>query len=177
MKNTNVLIFIAVIFIGSAFTISNAISWEILKDYSIKFETKKAEGDFENFSGDLNFAEDDLENASFEVAIEVNSISTGNWLKNRHAKGDNWFDAEAFPTINFTSDSFSKTSTGYQVTGQLTMHGITKTITIPFTFNDLVFSGEFVVNRTDFEIGKTTGMSGSVGQEVILKISVPVAKK
>lgn len=112
--------------------------------------------------------------ASVDVQIQVASIKTGNWLKNRHARGDSWLDAKQYPTIVFTSQEFAKTDSGYEVTGTLSMHGVQKQLTMPFTFADNVFTTSFTVDRRDYNIGGTSGMASSVGYELAIDISVPV---
>lgn len=160
----------------SAFTIGKQASWTIDENHSIRFETKKAKGQFNEFEGNITFDENDLNSSSFDVKILVESIITGNWLKNRHAKGEDWFNAEQFPEITFISQQFNKSTRGYEVTGLLTMRGIEKQITMPFTFQNNVFKSSFSVDRTTFNIGGTTGMQGKVGHEVTLDIAVPVKK-
>ncbi len=160
----------------SAFTFNNSVSWRIADDYSIKFSSKNPSGVFTKLTGDIEFDEDNLSASKFDVKIDVASINTGNGMKNRHAKGAKWFDAEQYPTINFTSEKFAKSSTGYEVTGMLEMHGIKKEFTMPFTFKDNVFESSFTVNRTDFNIGATKGMAKKVPLEITLDIAVPVTK-
>ena len=161
----------------SAFTVHQAINWQIKEGYDLKFSGTKVEGNFEKIKGDISFDENDLSNSKFDLKIEVESIATGNFLKNRHAKGDDWFDAEKYPNINFVSSKFSKTTSGYLVTGKLTMHGVKKEIVIPFTFSNSVFKGNFSVNRMDYKIGTMEGMSKKVSNEIKLDISIPVIKK
>jgi polyisoprenoid-binding protein YceI len=175
MKKVKFL-FIMLAFIAlSAFTVSQT-SWKISNGYSIKFSTDHASGKFEKISGTINFDEANLPSSSFNISVDVSSIATGFFLKNSHAKGSKWFDAEKYPTINFISTKFSKTAQGYLVDGNLTMHGITKQIQIPFTFSNNSFSGNFSVNRMDYQVGTMEGMSKKVGNKVDLEIVVPVSK-
>lgn len=167
---------IASIVFLSAFTIVSNATWNIDKEFSIKFTNKKASGEFEKFTGDIIFDEEDLDNSKFDVRIDVKSIATGFFLKNRHAKGKGWFNAKEYPTINFTSDKISKSDIGYTVSGTLDMHGVQKQITMPFTFTNNAFKSSFTVDRTDYGIGGTTGMSGKVPHEIKLDIAVPVTK-
>ncbi|MFK8060344.1 MAG: YceI family protein [Polaribacter sp.] len=160
----------------SSFTISNSISWNIADDFSIKFISKNPSGVFTKLKGDVQFDKDNLAASKFDVKIDVASINTGNGWKNKHAKGKKWFNAKEFPTINFTSKSFKKTATGFETTGILEMHGIKKELTMPFTFNNNTFKTTFTVDRTDFKIGKTTGMAKKVPREIKLDISVPFTK-
>jgi polyisoprenoid-binding protein YceI len=177
MKKINLTILITATMLLFAFTINRAINWQIKDGYDLKFSGTKVEGNFEKIKGDIVFDESELSTAKFDLNIEVESIATGNFLKNRHAKGDNWFDAEKYPNIKFVSSKFSKTTNGYLVKGMLTMHGISKEIEIPFTFSNAVFKGNFSVNRMDYKIGTMEGMSKKVSNEVKLNITIPVIKK
>ncbi|MFK7980699.1 MAG: YceI family protein [Saprospiraceae bacterium] len=167
---------IAAIVLFSAFTIQNSMSWQIAEGYSIKFAGTDAEGIFKTMTGDLQFDENNLEASKFSTSIDVASINTGNGMKNKHAVSKKWFDAKNYPAITFNSNQFSKTDTGYEVTGTLEIHGTKKEISIPFTFSDNTFNGEFSVNRMDFGVGTMKGMSKKVSNEIKLEISVPVTK-
>lgn len=176
MAKFNFLGMVAVIIFLSAFTINNSVSWNISEGYSIKFTNKEASGVFSDLQGDIQFDETNLEASKFDMKIDVSSINTGNGMKNKHAKGSKWFDSKQFPTINFTSKSFAKAASGYTVTGTLAMHGTEKEITIPFTFENNVFEGSFNVDRVEYGIGSTKGMSKKVPLDIQLDISVPVSK-
>lgn len=173
LKFTSIVTLVLVL---SAFTLEKSVSWKISEAYSITFTSKNPSGVFSKMDGKIIFNENDLSNASFDVKVDVSSINTGNGMKNKHAKSNKWFDAELYPTINFTSKKFSKTSTGYEVTGTLEMHGVKKEFTMPFTFKANTFQGSFTVNRTDFNIGSTKGMAKKVPHEIKLDISVPVTR-
>ncbi|MFK7810674.1 MAG: YceI family protein [Saprospiraceae bacterium] len=167
---------IAVIVLFSAFTVNNSMSLQIAEGYSIKFEGTKVTGIFKTMSGDIQFDENNLEASKFSTSIDVASINTGNGMKNKHAVSKKWFDAEKYPAITFNSSKFSKTDTGYEVIGELEIHGTKKEISIPFTFHDNTFHGAFNVNRLDYGIGTMKGMSKKVSNEIKLEISVPVTK-
>lgn len=176
MKKICFTVLAGVVLVLSAFTISKTINWQIKDGYSIKFSGNYAEGSFEKIKGSISFDENDLSSSKFSLNVEVESIATGNWLKNRHARGDNWFDAEKYPNINFVSTRFTKTNNGYLVVGNLTMHGVQKEITIPFTFVNNIFKSTFSVNRMDYKIGTMEGMSKKVSNQIKLTVSIPVTK-
>lgn len=176
MTQVKFLGLIVTIVLLSAFTVSNSMSWQIEEGYSIKFEGTDVEGVFKTMSGDIQFDENNLTASRFSTSIDVKSINTGNGMKNKHAKGKKWFDAKTYPVITFNSSKFSKTETGYEVTGTLEIHGTQKEVTIPFTFNDNTFNGKFSVNRMDFGVGSMKGMSKKVSNKIDLEISVPVTK-
>lgn len=177
MKQFSFAVLVGATLLLSAFTTINSVDWKISNDYSIKFKGKDAEGIFKSFTGDISFDENDLNSSIFSTSVDVSSINTGNGMKNKHAKSDLWFDAEKYPTINFTSSKFSKSKNGYTVEGTLTMHGKKKQIEIPFTFSSNTFNLNFSVNRMDFGVGTMEGMSKKVSNEITLEISVPVTKK
>jgi len=162
---------------GSAFTFIAAQNWQIAEGYSIAFSSDDASGIFKGFKGNVAFDEQNPAASKFDVTIEVATINTGNGLQNKHAKSDEWFDAAKYPQIHFTSQKIIKAGTGYQVTGDLEIHGVKKAVTIPFTFKKTaaggVFASTFTVNRNDFKVGKP---GGDVGEQIKLDISVPVTK-
>lgn len=177
MKKMKLIIPIVLMIVLSAFTMHQPIQWQISDDYSIKFAGTDAEGVFKTFSGDVQFDETNLANSNCKLKVEVNSINTGNGMKNKHAVSDKWFDAEQYPSIEFQSTKFSKTESGYSVTGKLKMHGVEKEISIPFTFKNDVFASNFSVNRLDYDVGTMKGSAKKVSNEIKLDISIPVTKK
>lgn len=172
-KQTYLLSTIALIF-TSAFTIIQSQDWKIAEGYSIKFDGGDPSGEFTGLKGTIQFDEKNLTASKFDMTLDVASINTGNGMKNTHAKGANWFDAEKYPTINFTSSAVTKTSSGFDATGTLEMHGVKKEVTIPFTFANNTFDGAFDVNRMDFNLddGKHPKMLPSLK----VTIHVPVTK-
>jgi polyisoprenoid-binding protein YceI len=163
--------------ITAVFAFSVAQKWAISDKYSIKFSSNDVAGIFKTFSGSIDFDEQNPANSKFDVTIDVNSINTGNGLQNKHAKGAEWFDAAKYPAIKYTSKKIVKAGTGYQVTGDLTIKGVSKEYTIPFTFKKAgagaTFNGSFTVNRSDFKIGKP---GGDVAEQIKIDVAVPVTK-
>jgi len=177
MNRLMVPIAAVVILAGSAFTFIAAESWQIAEGYSIGFTNDEASGTFKDFKGTIVFDEQNVAASKFDVTVEVASINTGNGLQNKHAKSDEWFDAAKYPQIRFTSQKFVKAGNGYQVTGDLEIHGVKKPVTIPFTFQKTakgaVFAGSFTVKRSDFKVGKP---GGEVPEPIKIDLSVPVTK-
>jgi polyisoprenoid-binding protein YceI len=163
--------------ITAVFAFSVAQKWAITDKYSIKFSNSEVAGIFKTFSGSIDFDEANPAASKFDVTIDVNSINTGNGLQNKHAKGEEWFNAAKYPAIKYTSKKIVKAGATYQVTGDLTIKGVTKQYTIPFTFKKAgagaTFNGSFTVNRSDFKIGKP---GGDVAEQIKIDVAVPVAK-
>ena len=162
---------------GSAFTFVTAASWQIADGYSIAFSSDDASGIFKGFKGNIAFDAQNPAASKFDVTIDVATINTGNGLQNKHAKSDEWFDVAKYPQIHFISQKIVKAGSGYQATGDLEIHGVKRSTTIPFAFKSAgtggTFTGAFTINRSDFKVGKP---GGDVGEQIKLDISVPVTK-
>ena len=155
-----------------------ADSWIIDPAYAIRFSGTKAEGTFTGLTGTIVYNPSELAKAAMDVAVNASTISTGNSLKDKHARGESWLDVAKYPSIRFRSTSFAKTSAGYLVTGNLTLHGVTKAVAVPFQFSQPggqgLFTGRFRVNRQDYGIkGNLFGFS--VGDDIAVELRVPVA--
>lgn len=155
--------------------VSLSPEWEIRPGYFIRFKDRYATGEFRSMKGELRFDPDSISRSLFDVKVETASIETGNGLKNRHAKSGKWFDAEAFPWIEFRSDSIGIRPGGYIAYGKLRLHGTERSVTIPFVFgDDSRFYGKFRLNRIDFGIGKARG---GEADSTDIEVSVPVVRR
>ena len=168
---------LATTLIGSAFTFEAATQWQVKQDaYTIKFDTRGASGVIKGLKGTIMFDAANLPASSFAVSVDVNTLDTGNSLKNRHAKDDGFFDVAHYPLIQYTSSKVDKTATGFTSTGQLKIKGVSKPVVIPFTFEKTggeagTFKGHFNINREDFNLNKW-----GVGEVVELELVIPVKK-
>lgn len=142
-------------------------------------------GLFTQFSGTIESPDDSFANATVHFTADAASISTHNEMRDNHLKSADFFDVAQFPTLSFTSTSFNKHESGYTVSGNFTMHGITKPITLTVQSDGIGtgMNGKRVVgftitgtiNRTDFgltwnNVLETGGVA--VGEEVKLDIHV-----
>jgi len=176
MNSIKNIILVSSILVLSGFAATSSVNWTISENYEIKFSssTGNPEGIFKTFSGDVQFDESDLTTSNCQLMIDVNSINTGNGMQNKHAISNKWFDAENYPNIEFQSNKISKTETGYSVNGIMSIHGIDKEMTLPFTFSNNVFKSTFSVNRLDFKIGESMK---KVSDEIKLELTIPVTQK
>jgi polyisoprenoid-binding protein YceI len=163
--------------VGGVFAFTQVKAWKIGKDYNVDFSAKGVNGIFKTFSGTINFDETKLADSKFSFTIDVNSINTGNGLQNKHAVGAEWFNADKYPNIKFTSSSFEKTANGYSVKGKLQVKDVTKEVTVPFTFTKSGNKGKFVssfsVDRSTYNVGKP---GGDVGNTIKINVTIPVPK-
>jgi len=176
MKRQTLLLLTLPTLVGSALALAPAPQWRVQPDaYSIKFDTRGASGTIRGLKGSIAFDAANLPASSFAVSVDVNTLDTGNGLKNRHAKAEGFFDAAHYPLIQYTSSKVEKTAKGFTSTGQLKIKGVSKPVVIPFTFEQNggtgTFKGHFQVNREDFNLHKF-----GVGEIVDLELVVPVKK-
>ncbi len=129
----------------------------------------KVKGTFTGMKGDFNFNADALSTSSFDICIDAATVNTKNKKRDAHLREPDFFDVEKYPNICFVSSSVSKTTDGYITKGELTMHGVTKTVEIPFTFKNNTFTGNLEIKRLDYNIGEDYG-SIRVGKEATLVI-------
>lgn len=126
-------------------------------------------GSFTGMKGIVKFDENDLDNSSFNVCIDVSTVNTGNTKRDDHLKNEDFFEIEKYPEICFKSEKISKYQDNFVTNGKLTMHGVTKEILIPFTFNGKSFQGVFKINRLDYNVGESTS-EFSVSNEISLSV-------
>lgn len=120
----------------------------------------KVRGMFPKPTGSIVLDEATPTNSKINASIDVNSITTGVEERDTHLKGPDFFDTAKYPTITFVSTSVHRSSaTLYSVTGNLTMHGVTKPVTLAVTVSPPFhhaggirrgIEGTTSVNRKDF---------------------------
>jgi polyisoprenoid-binding protein YceI len=164
-------LFVLLVTIGTV----QAQNWKISENHNIAFSNKDVSGVFKEISGSIIFDATKLSSSKFDLKIKVESISTGNGIQNKHAKGEEWFDADKFPNIEFVSSKIEKTDSGYKAIGKLAIHGVKKDCSVLFTFvkkgNKATFIGKFSVDRTDFGVGKK---GDDVSEMLKIMATIPV---
>lgn len=150
--------FCSILLLG-AFTYVFMDHYEVTKDFSIEFKSKDPSGSFKIMEGDIDFDEKDLAGSNFDFKIDVRTISTGNGMMNKKAQTPEWFDCAKHPYAKFKSTKVEqKEGSTYNITGNLTIKGITKSVTVPASYlkanGKVIFKGIFNVNRMDFKVGK-----------------------
>ncbi|MBV8630513.1 MAG: polyisoprenoid-binding protein [Silvibacterium sp.] len=143
-------------------------------------------GHFGNIGGTVTMNDSDITKSTVNITVDVSSVDTGVSARDGDLKGANWFDAGQFPTATFTSTSISKNGNGLTINGNLTLHGVTKPVTLqvdapkgPVPGMDkkqhMGFSGTTTIKRTDFGIGKAP--AAIVGEDVPLTLDLDLAKQ
>lgn len=154
------LLVIAALFFGT-FSFVNAQSI-VTEKSMVNFEIgnmkfKTVEGTFSGMKGEVNFNSADISGSNFEVCIDAASVNTGNKKRDDHLRNEDFFHVDKYPTICFESTSITKNGTGFVAKGNLSMHGVTKQVEIPFTYNNNTFTGTLELKRLDYKVGESTG--------------------
>lgn len=143
------------------------------------FSTTSAE--FEDFSGTLMFEEDNIPASEISVTIDISSVDSGYDTFNEHLTDKSeWFNVAEHPEATFESSDIDKVGDNrYEVTGDLTLKGVTREVTLDTTINKIAqhpvtdartvgFDATTTVMRSTFEMGKH---APAVSDEVVIEIS------
>ena len=144
-----------------------------------------AYGRFNDPTGTVVLDKADPSKSSFTFEVKTENVDTDNEKRDAHLKSPDFFDAKQFPTITFKSKSVKADGDKFQVTGDLTLHGVTKEIVVPITKTGEKDTGRagyrtgweanVSIKRSDF--GMTYGLEqGSIGDQVDLVISFEAVK-
>ena len=141
-------------------------------------------GRFNEVSGKFSLDRDDATKSTFELSIKADSVDTGNKARDEHLRQPDYFVAKQFPTLDFKSTSVKATKGGYEVTGDFTMHGVTKKVTISLEGGKEIewkgtkrvgFSTQLGLKRSDFGFDKT--QIGPIGDEALIYIDFEGTRK
>lgn len=170
-------------------------TWTVDKGHStatfkIRHFTANVVGQFRTFEGTINMDRANPAKSSVEFTIQSASIDTGSENRDKHLRSADFFDVEKFPTITFKSTAVAaKGKDAYDVTGDLTMHGVTKRVTLPVTFGGFLktkrgekagFEIETTLNRKDYEITWNRALDEGgfmLSDDVKISINLEVDKK
>ena len=157
-------------------------------DFSIKhLGVSNVHGRFGKVNATLVFNEADITKSTVTATIGVDTVDTGEEARNTHLKTADFFDVANLPTATFTSTSVAKNGSNLTVSGNLTLHGVTKPVVLevegpsaPVQGMDhkphAGFSASTTISRTAFGIG-TKFPSAILGDDVKLTIELDVAKQ
>lgn len=169
--------------------------WTVDKGHSsatfkVRHFTANVVGQFRDFEGNIQIDRANPAQSSVEFTIQTKSIDTGSERRDNHLRSADFFEVEKFPTITFKSTSVAaKSKDTFEVTGDLTMRGVTKRVTLPVTFFGFVkhprgekagFEIETILNRKDYGItwNRALDEGGFVlGEDVKVSINLEVDRK
>jgi len=196
MNKIKLTLFLLSLFVYSSIAYSqedNSAQWEADVSHSnLGFKVKhkgisNTVGDFRDFDLRITSSSDNFEKAEISLNIKAESINTANESRDEHLRSSDFFDTQKYPEISFKSKKVTKQKeSDYLVVGDLTMHGVTKEVTLEMTHNGtaktrrgnelagLYFSTTF--NRLDFQIGAELPTE-MVADQIELHAEIEIIKK
>lgn len=146
----------------------------------------KVRGQFDEFEGSAHLDGDDPSKSSAELTIQANSLQTRNQQRDEHLRSK-FLDMDNHPTITFTSTGVEQVDeTKFKVTGDLTIRGVTKPVTVDFeltgaenpsgTFR-VGFEGSVTINRKDWGVNWNAATGVLVSEKVTLEFDVAAIRQ
>ncbi len=174
-----------------------ASQWSLDKSHSsVKFTVEhlvisEVEGSFKMYNGSIHSPATDFTGAKIDFTVDVNSINTDDDKRDAHLKRDDFFNAEKYPSMKFTSTSFKKIKGNmYALTGDLTIRDVTKKVTFAVVYGGTIkdpwgntkagFKASGKINRKDFGLkwnAMTEAGGAVVGDEVNMVINAEFAQQ
>lgn len=171
-------------------------TWDFdLSHSSVNFHVRhlmvsKVHGRFASWSGTLQLDEADLTKSNLEVTIDAASVDTKEPKRDDHLRSADFFEVEKFPHLTFKSTKIEKTDDGYALTGDLTIRGITKSVTLEVEGGDTVkdpwggtrtgFSAKTSISRKDFGLTWNVALEAGgfvVGDKIEISLEIEAIKK
>ncbi|MFC5465450.1 YceI family protein [Lederbergia graminis] len=156
--------------------------------FSVKhMMVSKVKGTFDQFTAEIEATPTDLTTASIQFTIDVASINTRNNDRDNHLRSADFFDVEQYPNLTFTTTKIEKTDEDeYKVTGDVSLHGVTKQETFNVTFEGLAkdpmsgaekagFSAEGKIKRSDYGLTWNAALETGgvlVGDDIKITIEI-----
>ena len=122
----------------------------------------KVRGHFDEFEGSAHVDTVTPANSSVTVTIQAASVTTGNEQRDGHLKTPDFFDIATYPQITFVSTNVERDGSEWAITGDLTINGVTKSVTVPFEETGSAkdpfgntrvgFEGEVTIDRTEWNL-------------------------
>ena len=194
MKNIFSIIVVALLVTISAFSQTR---WTVDNIHSnVKFTVShlvisEVEGSFNVYSGAIDVPNADFTDAKITFSVDVNSISTGNEMRDKHLKSDDFFNAQKYPAMTFTSVSWKKVSdTKYALEGDLTIRDVTKRVTFDVSYGGTMkdgygntkagFKATTVINRFEYGLkwnALTEAGGMTVGKDVTITMRLEFSQR
>jgi len=191
-----------VLFLSILFLVIHSVSaqeeakWGFDKTHSkIQFDVdhmviSEVSGQFQEYEGTVVTSKEDFSDARIDFSIDVKSIDTDNEDRDKHLRSADFFDVEKYPKIIFSGKEMKKVDENlYQLTGDYTMHGVTKEITLDVKYGGTVkdpygnikagFKITGIINRADFGLKYNSVMDSGgmlIGEEVTITCKIELIK-
>ena len=173
---------------GSSASAADEYAYDLVHS-SVSFKARHLDiswihGRFNEVEGRFSLDREDPSKSKFELTIKTDSVDTANKARDEHLRQPDYFDTKQFPTIEFKSTSTKAIKGGYEVTGDFTMHGTTKKVTLVLLggkehdfkgVKRVSFSTELSLKRSDYGFDKNA--IGPIGDEALILIDCEGVRK
>ena len=150
----------------------------------------KVRGQFNEFDGSAVIDADDFTKSTAQLTIQAASIDTRNEQRDGHLRSNDFLGLEEYPQITFVSTGVAQTgATSLELTGDLTIKGVTNSVTVPFEFEGAAtdpygnlrvgFEGSVVINRKDYGVSWNAALETGgvlVSEKITLEFEVSAIK-
>jgi polyisoprenoid-binding protein YceI len=150
----------------------------------------KVRGRFTDFGGTFTLNGADPASSSAELTVQMASVDTQNDDRDNHLRSAEFFDVETYPTMTFVSTGVAATGSDFVVTGDLTVHGVTKSVPVEFELvgisqdpwgnTRIGFEGKTEINRRDFGLEWNVALDTGgvlVSENITITLDVEAVKK
>jgi polyisoprenoid-binding protein YceI len=147
-------------------------------------------GYFRDFTGTVNYNAQDVTKSSVNFTAKMTSVDTGVAARDNHLRNKDFFEVETYPEMTFKSTKVEKKGKNFIVTGDLTMKGVTKQVSLPFQMTGFAtdargntkmgVTAETVINRRDFGVnygGNLPNGTPTLADQVTVSLQIEAAKK
>lgn len=180
---------VAGVLLAGSTALAQNTNWTIDKNHAqVDFQTRHmavstVRGSMSNITGTVVWDEKNLAKSSVNATIDATTVTTANDARDKHLKSPDFFDVEKFPTLTFKSTSVTRANGKLQVIGDLTLAGVTKSVTLDVDGptapvkgmrGGLVmgFSASGMIKRSDFSFGTKSMANAAIGDDVKFTIDL-----
>jgi len=195
MKSSVFSLLIVFVFIFSA--AAQSTEWEIDKPHTnvgftvTHLVVSDVTGRFNGFDGSIITSGEDFNGAQINIVISTASVYTDHEKRDNHLRSEDFFNAEKYPQITFNSSSFKKIrDEKYEITGDLTMNGVTNEVTLDGTLKGIIkdpwggtragFKANTSIDRYDYDLTYNKALEAGgflISQNVDIEINIELKKK
>jgi polyisoprenoid-binding protein YceI len=157
--------------------------------FQVRHLITKVRGHFAEFDGTIGFDAAQPAHSSVAFSVQTRSIDTNQAQRDEHLRSADFFDVEQFPLLTFKSTAVAARGAGqFDVTGELTIRDVTKTITLPVSYlggakdpwgaDKIAFEAEITLNRKDYGLNWNAALETGgflVGDDVKVSLSIQAA--
>jgi polyisoprenoid-binding protein YceI len=185
----------ASVLLNAAYAYAETARYDVDPDHSIvEFKVahmviSKTTGHFKDYTGFIEMDPDAGTVKAIEATIKTASVTTNQEKRDSHLRNPDFFDVEKYPTMTYKMKSYKKSGDAYTAVGDLSLHGITKEMTLTGNLNGVTkdpwgniragFTAEGKVNRKDFGMVWNKALDNGglvVGDEVWIKLDIECIK-